>query len=310
MLVSSLSSWLIFGGIILAAIVVDLVLLYRHPHSITLRQAAMEILFWIGVALAFNAWIYFSRGPKAGLEFLTAYTVEQSLSVDNIFVFLLIFRAFQIPPQSQHRVLYDGLAGAAILRALFIFAGVALLNKIHFVLYLFGALLVITGIRMLFTAGRELSLESNWAVRLAARFRPICEDPSGQHFWLKQSGRWSATPLFLALLAVEAMDIVFAVDSVPAVLAITRDTFVAYSSNVFAILGLRALYFGLAGVLPRLRFLHHGLATLLIFIGGKMVLSERAPVSTAVSLAAIALILAAAVIASLAWPVPSRDRAR
>jgi tellurite resistance protein TerC len=305
---TSLSSWLIFGGIIVAAVAADFALLHRTPHRVTLKQAMVEIALWVTLALAFGVWIYFSRGPQAGAEFLTAYVVEKSLSIDNIFVFLLIFRAFEIPERSQHKVLYSGLAGAVAFRAGFILAGMALLRKIHFALYVFAAILVVTGVRMIFTAGRQIRPEGNWVVRLARKFHPIADDPTGEHFWVQKDGRWNATPLFLALLAVEGLDIIFAVDSVPAVLAITRDTFIAYSSNVFAILGLRAMYFGLAGILPRMRFLHHGLAAILIFIGVKMLVSEHFAISTAASLSGVALILALAVLASLAWPSPNPTR--
>ena len=301
---TSLSSWLIFGAVIVAAIAVDVMLVYRSAHQVTLKQALLEIAFWISLALAFNGYVCFSRGPQAGVDFFTAYVVETSLSIDNIFVLLLIFRAFEIPAQAQHKVLYSGLAGAVVFRAAFILAGVALLDKIHFALYIFAAILIVTGVRMFFTAGRETRPEGNWVVRLAGKFHPISIDPTGKHFWIRHDGRWNATPLFLALIAVEGMDIIFAIDSVPAVLAITRVPFIAYSSNLFAILGLRAMYFALAGILPSMRYLHHGLAALLIFIGAKMLLSEHFPIPTAVSLAGVALILTLAVLASLAWPRP------
>jgi tellurite resistance protein TerC len=245
--------------------------------------------------------LYFSRGPLAGVEFFTAYLVEKSLSVDNIFVFLLIFQAFKIPPKSQHRVLYFGIAGALVLRAVFVLAGITLLQAFHPIMYFFGAILLFTGLKMLFPRKRALRPENNWMVRIARRMIPVVHDYEGQQFLVRKSGRWKATPLFLALVAVEAMDIIFAVDSVPAVLAITRDTFIVYSSNVFAILGLRALYFALADILPRFRFLHQGLAAIIIFVGTKMILSEHFPISAVTSLIVIAVVLGVTIAASLVF---------
>jgi tellurite resistance protein TerC len=294
--------WVIFGIAIVVALVLDLGVFHRRAHKVEFREALIESAAWISVALLFNLWLYFSRGPQAGVEFLTAYLVEKSLSVDNIFVFLLIFQAFRIPAESQHRVLYFGIAGALVLRAIFVLAGITLLQAFHPIMYFFGAILLITGVRMLSPRKRELRPERNWLVRAARRVIPVADDYEGQQFLVRKSGRWKATPLFLALVAVEAMDIIFAVDSVPAVLAITRDTFIVYSSNVFAILGLRALYFALADILPRFRFLHQGLAAIVIFVGTKMIVSEHFPIPAATSLVVIAIILAATVAASLVFP--------
>jgi tellurite resistance protein TerC len=294
--------WVIFGIAIIVALVLDLGVFHREAHTVQLKEALIESTAWISVALLFNLWLYVSRGPQAGVEFLTGYLVEKSLSVDNIFVFLLIFQAFRIPPKSQHRVLYFGIAGALVLRAVFVLAGIKLLQTFHPVLYLFGAILLFTGLRMLLPRKRVLRPERNWLVRLAQRFLPVVDDYAGQSFLVRESGRWKATPLFLALVAVEAMDIIFAVDSVPAVLAITRDTFIVYSSNVFAILGLRALYFALADILPRFRFLHQGLAAIVIFVGTKMMVSEHFPISAAASLVVIAIILGVTIATSLLFP--------
>jgi len=303
--------WVIFGMAIIIALVLDLGVFHRKAHAIRLKEALIESAAWISVALLFNFWLYVSRGPQAGVEFLTAYLVEKSLSVDNIFVFLLIFQAFRIPPKSQHRVLYFGIAGALVLRAVFVLAGVTLLQAFHPIMYFFGAILLFTGLKMLLPRRRALRPENNWMVRVARRFIPVMDDYEGQEFLVKASGRWKATPLFLALVAVEAMDIIFAVDSVPAVLAITRDTFIVYSSNVFAILGLRALYFALADILPRFRFLHQGLAAIVIFVGTKMMVSEHFPISAATSLVVIAIILAVTIATSLLFPRggPNRDSA-
>lgn len=294
--------WVIFGAAIIVALVLDLGVLHRRAHAIRLKEALIESAAWISVALFFNLWLYFARGPLVGIEFFTAYLVEKSLSVDNIFVFLLIFQAFRIPPKSQHKVLYFGIAGALVLRAVFVLAGITLLQAFHPVMYIFGAILLFTGLKMLLPRKRALHPENNWMVRVARRMIPVVHDYEGQQFLVRESGRWKATPLFLALVAVEAMDIIFAVDSVPAVLAITRDTFVVYSSNVFAILGLRALYFALADILPRFRFLHQGLAAIVIFVGMKMITSDHFPISAVTSLIAIAIILGGTIAASLVFP--------
>jgi len=294
--------WVIFGAAIIVALVLDLGVLHRRAHAIRLKEALIESAAWISVALFFNLWLYFARGPLVGIEFFTAYLVEKSLSVDNIFVFLLIFQAFRIPPKSQHKVLYFGIAGALVLRAVFVLAGITLLQAFHPVMYIFGAILLFTGLKMLLPRKRALHPENNWMVRVARRMIPVVHDYEGQQFLVRESGRWKATPLFLALVAVEAMDIIFAVDSVPAVLAITRDTFVVYSSNVFAILGLRALYFALADILPRFRFLHQGLAAIIMFVGTKMIASGHFPISAVTSLTAIAIILGGTIAASLVFP--------
>src|SRR6202050_473816 len=294
--------WVIFGIAIIVALVLDLGVLHRRAHAVQLKEALIESAAWISVALLFHLWLYFARGPLAGVEFFTAYLVEKSLSVDNIFVFLLIFQAFKIPPKSQHRVLYFGIAGALVLRAVFVLAGITLLQAFHPIMYFFGAILLFTGLKMLFPRKRALRPENNWMVRVVRQVIPVVQDYEGQQFLVRESGKWKATPLFLALVAVEAMDIIFAVDSVPAVLAITRDTFIVYSSNVFAILGLRALYFALADILPRFRFLHQGLAPIIFFVGTKMVSTDHFPISGVASLAVIAAILAATIAASLLFP--------
>jgi tellurite resistance protein TerC len=275
---------------------------HRKNHTIGLREALLESVAWISVSLLFNLWLYYSQGPQAGVEFLAGYLVEKSLSVDNIFVFLLIFQSFHVPAQSQHRVLFLGVLGALVMRAVFVLAGVELLQSFHAVLYVFGALLLVTGLKMFWPTKRVLRPDRNPLVLMARRIIPVTDSFDGERFFAKQAGKWIATPLFLALVAVEAMDIIFAVDSVPAVLAITRNAFIVYSSNVFAILGLRALYFALADLLPRLRFLHQGLAAILVFVGAKMTLSEWFPVTAPISLGVIVGTLAVTVAASLLLP--------
>ena len=302
MLGTPLHVWALFAAFILLLLGLDIGVFHRRAHRIGLREALLESAGWISVALLFNLWIFHWRGPEAALQYLTAYLVEKSLSVDNIFVFLLIFQSFRIPAESQHKVLYFGVLGALVMRMLFVAAGIELLRAFHPVLYIFGAILLITGIRMVRPARMEVSAEHNWIVRLATRILPVTSEFEGDRFLVKRNGIWLATPLFLALLAVESMDLIFAVDSVPAVLAITRDAFIAYSSNAFAILGLRALYFALAGLLSRFRFLHQGLGAMLMFVGIKMLASDRLKIPDGASLAVVAGILALTVAASLLWP--------
>jgi tellurite resistance protein TerC len=301
--------WVVFAITTAAALVIDLGVFHRKNHVVALREALLESAAWISVSLLFNLWLYYSQGPQEAVEFLTGYLVEKSLSVDNIFVFLLIFQAFHVPAKSQHRVLFLGVLGALAMRAVFVLAGVELLQSFHAVLYVFGALLLLTGLKMFFPSKRVMRPDRNPLVQMARRIIPVTDQFEGERFFVKQTGKWIATPLFLALVAVEAMDIVFAVDSVPAVLAITRNAFIVYSSNVFAILGLRALYFALADLLPRFRFLHQGLAGILVFVGAKMTLSEWLPVPAPVSLGVIVGILAVTVAASLLFPVAEREKA-
>jgi tellurite resistance protein TerC len=298
---------MIFGGVVAVALLADLLLFHRKPHEIGLREALIESAAWITLALAFNAWISFSLGREAALQFFTGYVVEKSMSIDNIFVFILIFDSLHIPARSQHKVLYYGVAGALILRAIFVLAGVKLLAHFHAVLYLFGTILLVTGVRILLPGTRQVRPERNWLVRLLRLVMPVADDFTSPNFFLKQDGNWSATPLFIALVAAEATDIIFAVDSVPAVLAITRDSFIAFSSNAFAILGLRALYFALAGVLPRLRYLHQGLAAIILFVAFKMLAADWVQISTTASLALIAAIITLTVIASLV-PLSKAER--
>ena len=294
--------WVVLLAVIVAAVIVDFLVFHRKASEVTLRAALIESAAWICLALSFDASIYWLKGSQAGVQFLTGYLVEKSLSVDNILIFLVIFRAFRVAPRWQHKVLFYGVAGALVLRGIFVYAGLELLAKFHVILYGFGAILLFTGFRMLTSGKRTPKPEKNWLVRITRRFVRVAHDYEGDRFWVKRGKKWTATYLLLALVAVEAMDIIFAVDSVPAVLSITRDAFIVYSSNAFAILGLRALYFVLADLLPRFRFLHQGLAAILVFVGLKMIASDFLPVSDVVSLAAIAVILSVTVAASLLRP--------
>ena len=299
MLGTPIHVWVVFAIVIAAALVLDLGVFHRKSKKVSLRVALIESAAWIVLSLLFAVYVHFSRGTQAGVAFLTGYLVEKSLSVDNIFVFVLIFRAFQVPERSQHKVLFYGVIGALVMRALFVLAGVELLQNFHFVLYIFGGILVVTAIQMLRPGQRAIEPERNWLLRTTRQFIPVLTDYAGEDFWVKRERKWNATPLFMALVAVEAMDIVFAVDSVPAVLAITRDTFIVYSSNAFAILGLRALYFALADILPRFRFLHQGLAAILLFVGFKMIASDWIDLPDLVALGVIAGILLITIVASL-----------
>ena len=295
--------WIVFGVVVAAALAVDVLLVSRKASRPTLKRALLETCAWITVSLLFGVWVYISRGHQSGIEFFTAYLLEKSLSADNIFIFLLIFSAFGIEPDYQHRVLYTGILGALVMRLAFILVGVQLLRHFHFALYVFGVALIAFGLHMLLSR-RAFRPEDNWLMRLVRKIHPVDASYRGDRFWIYVDGRRILTPLLLALVAIEATDLIFALDSIPAVLAITRDVFVAYSSNVFAILGLRAMYFGLAELMTRMRFLHKGLAVILLFVGTKMLLSERLPVSTPVSLGVIVGILCIASVAS--WLAASK----
>lgn len=298
--------WLGFFAVAAAAILVDLLIYRRGTFRRSPRAALVEVAAWFGVAVLFGVWIFVARGRQASVEFATGYLIELSLSVDNVFLFLVIFQSFDVPARAQHRVLYYGVAGALVFRAAFVFAGVALLEHFGWVVYVFGAILLFTAIRMI-VPRREDESKPPWITRLAQRFLPVSENTDGRSFFVRENGKLLATSLLLALIAIEITDVIFAADSVPAVLSITRDTFIAYSSNVFAVLGLRAIYFVLAGVLRRVRFLHQGLAAVLVFTGIKMILSDRFPLSDELSLAIIAAIFGVTAIASLCWPVQQRS---
>jgi tellurite resistance protein TerC len=295
--------WIVFGVVVAAALAVDVFLVSRKASRPTLKRAVLETCAWISLSLLFGVWVYVSRGHQSGIEFFTAYLLEKSLSADNIFIFLLIFSAFGIEPDYQHRVLYTGILGALVMRLAFILIGVQLLTHFHFALYVFGAALIAFGLHMLFSR-RAFQPDDNWLMRLVRKIHPVDASYRGDKFWFYADGRRILTPLLLALVAIEATDLIFALDSIPAVLAITRDSFVAYSSNVFAILGLRAMYFGLAELMTRMRFLHEGLAVILLFVGAKMLFSQRFPIPTPISLGVIAGILGIASVAS--WLAPRK----
>lgn len=295
-------AWVLFNLFVLAMLALDLGVFHRTVHEVKVKEALAWSAVWIVLALLFNAWVYSARGPQAGLEFFTGYLIEKALSVDNVFVFLLIFTYFRVPAAYQHKVLFWGILGALAMRAIFIAAGVALIHRFHWVIYLFGAFLVITGIKMALAKDKEIHPERNPVLRLFRRWVPVTEQYEGERFFVWRDGRRWATPLFVTLLLVETTDLIFAVDSIPAILAITQDAYIVYTSNVFAILGLRALYFALAGFMKMFHYLHYGLSLILVFVGVKMLLANLYKIPIAWSLALIAGVLALSVALSLLRP--------
>ncbi len=291
-------AWVLFQGIVLVMLVVDLVLVGRGGR-ITLKMAAFWSVVWTLVALAFNGLVLLWRGPEDALVFLTAYIVERALSFDNVFVFAVIFNYFHLSILVQHTVLFLGIVVAVVLRAVFILLGIELIQAFHWTVYVFGAFLVYTGIRLALHRGEPPDPEKNAVIRLARRFLPIEVDNRAHSFFVRRGGRWAATPAFLALLAVETTDVVFAIDSVPAVLAVTTDVFLAYTSNILAVLGMRALYFLVVGLLRELRYLDFGLAIVLVYIGLKMVLSEFIHIPTGLSLGIVLTVILGSALLSL-----------
>jgi tellurite resistance protein TerC len=291
--------WLIFNLFVLAAIALDLGVFHRRPHKMKTREALVWTLAWVGLSLAFGLGVMHFSGEQRGLEFFTGYVIEKALSVDNLFLFLLIFRAFAVDEKIQHRVLEWGILGALVMRGAMIAAGAELIERFSWILYVFGAFLVFAGLHMLFAKKAEMHPEENRISRFAKRHLRVAREYSGSKFFARDGGKLFATPLFVVLLIVEITDITMAVDSIPAVFGITRDPFIVYTSNVFAILGLRAMYFLLAGVLGRLRYLTAGLAIVLVFIGAKMIAEPWVHVSVEISLGVVAGILLVALAGSL-----------
>ena len=294
--------WIGFNAFIVLALVVDLFVLHREARQVRLREALFTSAVWIAIALLFAAALAWFEGRGPALQFLTGYVIEESLSVDNLFVMLVLFSHFAIPEQYQHRVLFWGILGAMVMRLSLIVAGVALVNALHFMLYVFGAILIWSGIQMFRHAEPDLDPDQSVGLRLLRKFFPITPRLEDGRFVVKRDGRWWATPLLAALVAIEFADLVFAVDSVPAVIAVSRDPFIVYSSNALAILGLRSMYFALAGVIRAFRFLHVGLASVLVFVGLKMIVHDWYDIPTGVTLAVVVLMLAASLVASRLAP--------
>ncbi|MDP6822507.1 MAG: TerC family protein [Dehalococcoidia bacterium] len=294
-------SVLLFGGFglfVAVMLILDLGVFHRNAHSVRVREAVIWYGVWVSLALLFNLGIYGWKGTDSGNEFLTAYVIELSLSVDNIFVFLIVFSSFAVPPEFRHRVLFMGIVGAVVMRGFFIATGVALLETFGWLIFIFGGFLVLTGIRLAIRKEGEVDPARNPVMRLARKFLPVTSEYDGQKFFTRRNGALVVTPLFMVLLGLETTDLIFAVDSVPAVLAISDDTFIIWTSNVFAILGLRALFFLVDGILPYFRYLNFGLSVILVFIGIKMITSDVYHMPTPVSLGTVGGVLAVTILAS------------
>jgi tellurite resistance protein TerC len=297
--------WAAFIVFVLAMLVLDLGVFHRKSHEVSLKEAGVWSAVWVALAIAFNVAVYTSFGAQRALEFTTSYLLEKALAVDNIFVFVVIFSAFAVPAAYQHRVLFWGVLGALVMRAGFILAGGAFLQRFHWAFYVFGAILALTGVKLLLQRNQELHPERNPLVKAFQRVFPVTREPAGDRFTVVRDGRRYATPLLLALVAVEVTDLVFAVDSIPAIFAITQDPFIVFTSNIFAILGLRSLYFLLSGVITKFVYLKVGLSVVLIFVGAKMLLMDVYKVPVAASLAVIAGILGVSILVSLFRPAPA-----
>jgi tellurite resistance protein TerC len=297
--VLELLPWFLFLGFVGVMLALDLGVFHRHAHAVSRREALVWSAVWIGLAILFNIGVYLFRGSETGLEWTTGYLIEKSLSVDNVFVFLLIFSTFAVPPAYQHRVLFWGILGALVMRAVLILIGAALLESFHWIIYVFGAFLVFTGLKFLRKDDAVPVLDENRLVRLAKRLMPTTSAYEGQRFFVRKNGVFFMTPLFLVLLLIESTDLVFAVDSIPAIFAVTDDPFIVFTSNIFAILGLRALYFVLSGYLAGLTYLKPALAAVLVFVGSKMLVMDVYKVPALLSLGVIVGILGVATAASL-----------
>ncbi len=302
--------WIIFSISVFVLLALDLGVFHRKSHVIGIKEAMIWSAIWLGVAVLFNIIVYFWQGQETALEFAAAYIVERSLSVDNLFVFLLIFSYFKVPAIHQYRVLFWGILAALVLRAIFIITGITLIQHFHWLIYLFGAFLIYTGIKIAVKKEDEgTDLSQNRVLCLCKRFLPTCECYDGGKFFSRNGGKWLVTPMFLVLLVVETSDLIFALDSVPAVLGVTLDPFVAYTSNIFAILGLRALYFALAGCMLMFRFLSGGITVILIFVGVKMLVSGFYEVPVSIALGVIVLVLAGAIGLSVLIPAQKTHEA-
>ena len=299
---SGIGLWIGFTLVVLVLLFLDLGVFHREAREVSRKEAGIWSAVWISLALVFNAGIYYTSGSEPALEFLAGYLIEKSLSVDNIFVFLLIFSYFSVPLAYQHRILFWGILGALVMRGIFIALGATLLHYFHWIIYIFGAFLIFTGIKLAISEETESDPEDNPAIRLLRRILPVTDKYESQHFFVRRQGQLFATPLFVVLVSVESTDLVFAIDSIPAIFAVTDDPFIVYTSNVFAILGLRALYFLVAGVLDLFVYLRIGLGVVLGFVGVKMLLADVYPIPIGLSLGVIACVLTVTIVASLLFP--------
>ena len=302
MVATNIWFWVGFIAFVLAMLALDLGVFNKTPHVVKAKEAAVWTSVWVGLALVFAAGLAYFADRQTALTFLTGYVIEESLSVDNIFVIVLIFQYFAVPAQYQHRVLFWGILGALIMRGIFIGVGAALLARFEWIIYIFGALLVITGIRMALKQDEEFDGEQNPIVKFVRRFLPVTSDYRGKHFLTVENGKRHATPLLLVLVLVEATDLIFAIDSIPAIFGITRDPFIVFTSNIFAVMGLRSLFFLLASVVTKFHLLKYGLAVILTFVGAKMLLEHWIHVPILLSLGIVVAVLAASIVASLVWP--------
>jgi tellurite resistance protein TerC len=293
--------WVLFNLFVVAMLALDLGVFHRPGHAVKFREAVVWSLVWIALAGVFAVLVYFWHGRTQSLEFVTGYVIELSLSVDNLFVFLLIFRYFKVPAADQHKVLFWGIVGALVMRGIFILVGVTLMSRFHWIIYIFGAFLMYSGGKLLFEDGEGVDPEKNPVLRLFRRWVPVTEDYEADKFLVRRA-KWMATPLLVVLVVVETTDLIFATDSIPAVLAITLNGFIVYTSNVFAILGLRSMYFALAGMMEVFHYLHYGLSVVLMFIGAKMLVSDYYKIPTGMALAVVGAVLAVSVMASLVFP--------
>lgn len=298
----SLLEWMAFLAIILFMLFLDLGVFHKKVHKVSIKESLIWTGVWVALSLCFNFYIYHTQGPEKGLEFLTGYIIEKSLSIDNIFVISLIFSYFKVPQQYQHRVLFWGVLGALVFRIIFIFAGVALIQKFSWMVYIFGAFLIFTGLKMLKEKEKSIEVEANPIVKFARKHLRMTDTLEGQQFSVMKNGKRYFTPLFLVLMMIESTDIIFAVDSIPAILAVTPDPFIVFTSNVFAILGLRSLYFALNGLMDMFEYIGYALSGILIFVGIKMVIAPIFHVPTALSVGVILIMLFGSVLASIYFP--------
>ena len=290
--------WTVFGVVVVIALAVDLFVFHREAHEVRFREGLIWTFVWIGLSLLFNLWIWYENGSGPALQFFTGYVIEKALSVDNIFVFIVIFNYFSVPPKYQHRVLFWGILGAVIMRGLFVVLGAALITRFDWVMFVFGAFLLYTGVKIIVRKDVEVDPEHNPVIRWVERHLRVSRKYDGQKFFTRVDGTLAATPLLLVLVVVELTDVVFAVDSIPAIFGVTRDPFIVFTSNIFAILGLRALYFVLHDLMNRFAYLHYGLGAVLAFIGCKMLVAEWFHVPVEVSLAVVVVLLGGSGLAS------------
>lgn len=298
----SLLLWSLFNVFIVAMLVIDLVVFHRKEHEVSIREALIWTGVWIALALVFGIGVYHYMGSQTALDYYTGYLIEKSLSVDNIFVFLLVFSYFKVPAEYQHKVLFWGIFGALVMRFVFIFVGVALIEQFDWIIYIFGLFLIFTGIKLAMEKDKEVHPERNPVLKLVRKIIPTTKRYYGSNFFVYRMGKLIATPLFIVLVVIETTDLVFALDSIPAILAITRDEFIVYSSNAFAILGLRALYFALSGIMRLFHYLHYGLSLVLVFVGIKMLMADFYHIPTPYALGFIALTLTVSIVVSIYFP--------